>query len=72
MIKVIAKRVIAQRISREEWVDVITLVHVVILQGLSPQLRCELLGAGASSCSSACQQCPALALTHGGCTGCTY
>lgn len=43
MIKVITKRVIAQRITREEWIDVIALVHV-ILRGLPPQLRCELLG----------------------------
>lgn len=33
MIKVITKRVIAQRITREEWIDVIALVHV-ILRGL--------------------------------------
>ena len=72
MIKVITKRVIAQKITREEWVDVIALVHIIILWGLSPQLRCEPLGTGASSYSSACQQCPTLALTHGGCTGCTY
>lgn len=44
MIKVITKRVIAQRITREEWIDVIALVHVIILRGLPPQLRCELLG----------------------------
>lgn len=72
MIKVITKRVIAQRITGEEWVDVIALVHVIILRGLSPQLNVSSLVAEASSYSSACQQCPALALTHGGCTGCTY
>ena len=67
MIKVITKRVIAQRITGEE-----TLVHVIILWGLSPQLNVSSLVAGASSYSSACRQCPTLALTHGGCTGCTY
>ena len=72
MIKVITKRVIAQRITGEEWVDIIALVLVIILRGLSPQLSVSSLVAGASSYSSACRQCPALALTHGGCTGCTY
>ena len=71
-IKVTTKRVIAQIITREEWIDFIALVCVIILCVCLHGSAVSSLMAGASSCSSVCHQCPTLSLTHGGCTVCTY
>lgn len=71
-IKVITKRVIAQIITREEWIGFIALVCVIILCVSLRGSAVSSLMAGMASCSSACHRCPTLSLTHGGYTMCTY